>query len=206
MPNRYRAFFDEYHRWELGTPLQSVILHEMFLHATNRGCKEVECMVCWGWQGSTLGLDPQAVLSAIELVGYQTSCKEIQDIYQSVFLLWRLPGLPSCGNKQRKRAIQDICSSLKSQMHRHGYPATTAEGSQQEEEQQPGLSRQEPYEEALRAAHQRVLDTAKALQSNIERLSLRSRGRSWTRSQTHSRSSSRSDSRSRSRGCSRDGS
>ena len=27
-------FLDEYHRWELGVPHWSVILHEMFLHAT----------------------------------------------------------------------------------------------------------------------------------------------------------------------------
>ena len=26
-------FLDEYPRWELGTPHQTVILHEMFLHA-----------------------------------------------------------------------------------------------------------------------------------------------------------------------------
>ena len=26
-------FLDEYPRWELGAPYQSVILHEMFLHA-----------------------------------------------------------------------------------------------------------------------------------------------------------------------------
>ena len=28
-----RLFRDEYPRWELGAPRQSVILHEMFLHA-----------------------------------------------------------------------------------------------------------------------------------------------------------------------------
>ena len=38
----------------------------------------------------------------------------------------------------------------------------------QEEEQQPRSRRQEPYEEALRAVHQRALDTAKALQGDIE--------------------------------------
>ena len=27
-------FLDECHRWELGAPHQSIILHEMFLHAT----------------------------------------------------------------------------------------------------------------------------------------------------------------------------
>ena len=45
-------------------------------------------------------------------------------------------------------------------MHRHGYSTTTAEGMEQEEEQQPRLSRQKLYEEALRAAHQKMLDTA----------------------------------------------
>ena len=74
--------------------------------------------------------------------------------------------------------IQDIHSSLKDQAHRCGYPATTTEGAEQEEEQQPRLSRQELYEEALRVACQRALDTAEALQSDIERLSWRSRGRS----------------------------
>ena len=194
---------NEYPQWELGTPHWSVILHEMFLHAIDRGWKEAECMVCWGCQGSTMGPDPQAGLSAMELVGYLTSHKEIWDIYQSVFLLWRLPGLPSCGNEQRKKMIQDIHSSLEDPMQRHGYPAITTEGAEQEEEQQPRLNRQEPYEEAPRVAHQRTLDTTKALQSDIERLNWRSRGRSWTRSQTHSRSSSRSHSRSTSRSCSR---
>ena len=29
-----KLFLDEYSRWEIGAPHQSVILHEMFLHAT----------------------------------------------------------------------------------------------------------------------------------------------------------------------------
>ena len=79
-----RLFLDEYPRWELGTPHQSVILHEIFLHAADRGWKEAECMVHWG---CVTGPDPGAVQSAMELVGYQTSHKEIQAIYQSVYLL-----------------------------------------------------------------------------------------------------------------------
>ena len=69
-----RLFLDEYPQWELGTPHQSVILHEMFLHAANRGQKEMECMVCWG---CVTGPDPGAVQSTMELVGYWTSRKEI---------------------------------------------------------------------------------------------------------------------------------
>ena len=67
-------------------------------------------------------------------------------------------------------------------MHRHGYSTTTTEGIKQEEEQKPRLNRQEPYEEALRVAHQKVLNTAEALQNDIERLSWIYRGRSQTHS------------------------
>ena len=68
----------------------------------------------------------------------------------------------------------------------HGYLAATGEGSELEEERWPRPNRWEPYEETLRAACQRVLDTAKALQGDIERLSWRTIGRSQTRSKTHS--------------------
>ena len=74
--------------------------------------------------------------------------------------------------------IQDIHSSLEDWMHRCGYPATSTESMGQEEEWWPGLRRQEPYEEALRVACQRVLDTTEALQGDIERLARRNRDRS----------------------------
>ena len=72
-----RLFLDEYPRWELGTPPWSVILHKMFLHAAERGWKEEECMVCWGHWGNISKPNPEAGHSAMELVGYQTSHKEI---------------------------------------------------------------------------------------------------------------------------------
>ena len=134
-------FLDQYPRWELGTPHWSVILHEMFLHAAERGQKEVECMVCQGHQGSTSEPNPEAGHSAMELVGYCTSHKEICDIYQSVNLLRKLLGLPSCGDQLRRRKIHDIHSSFKDQLHRHGYPATTREDPEPEEEWQPRPNR-----------------------------------------------------------------
>ena len=91
-------FLDEYPQWDLGTPHWSVILHEMFLHAAKRGQKEAECMFCQGHQGSMYDPNSEADQSAMELVGYHTSQKEIRDIYQSVYLLQRAPGLPSCGD------------------------------------------------------------------------------------------------------------
>ena len=89
-------FLDEYTQWGLGTPHWLVVLHEMFLHAAGCGQKEAECMFCRGSQGSVPKPDPGADQSAMELVGYQTSRREMRDIYHSMYLLRRPPGSPSC--------------------------------------------------------------------------------------------------------------
>ena len=73
--------------------------------------------------------------SAMELVGYHTSQKEIRDIYQSIYLLQRAPGLPSCRDQLRRKAIQDILSSLKGWLHRHGCSTTARDLEPQEEVQ-----------------------------------------------------------------------
>ena len=96
-------FLDEYPQWGLGTPhlgggVQSIILHVMFLHAAERGWKEAECMVLFNkvlgampTRGSVYDSDSEVDQSAMELVGYHMSQKEIRDIYQSIYLLWRMP-------------------------------------------------------------------------------------------------------------------
>ena len=112
--------------------------------------------------------------SAMELVGYQTSHKEIQDIYHSVYLLRRSPGLPPCGFQQQKDVIHDILSSLGSWLHQWVYPAAAEEtqgpvGGHRSRPRRRGL-----YEEALqeiRAVCQWALETAEVLRSDIERLS-----------------------------------
>ena len=63
-------FLDEYPRWELGAPHQSVILHDMFLHTAEWGQKEAERLVCWGCWGSASEPNLGAGQSAMELVGY----------------------------------------------------------------------------------------------------------------------------------------
>ena len=179
----------------------------MILHAANRGWKEAECLVHWGHWGSALEPDPEAGHSAMELVGYWTSHKEIWDIYQHVYLLLRPPGLPSCGDQLRREMIWDILSSLKDQLHRCSNLATAGEDIEPQEGWQFRPNRWGPYEEALRVVCQRALDTAEALQGDIERLSQRARDRSQTCSRTHSKTHSQSHSRSlsriRSRSCSR---
>ena len=169
-----RLFLDEYPRWELGTPHRAIILHEMFLHTTDRGQKEAEQMVCWGHHGSVYEPGSEADQSAMELVGYHTSWREMRDIDQSIYLLWRAPGLSPCGAQSRRKAIQDILSSLKGWLHRCGCSATIRNLESLKE--QVGLNWHGSYEEALRVAHQRALDTTEALKSNIERLSQWRRG------------------------------
>ena len=144
----------------------------------------------------------------MELVGYQTSCKEIWDIYHSVYLLRRSPGLPPCGAQWRGRVICNILSSLMNQLHRQGYPATTREVQGSKNEWLPRLSRRESHKEALKVAHQRAMETAAVLRSAIERLSQGMRdaplthSRSRSRSRSHSRSHGRCNSQSHPQSCS----
>ena len=91
-------------------------------------------MVYQGHQGSVYDSDSEADQSAMELVGYHTCQKEIRDIYQSVYLLQRAPGLPPFRAQARRKAIQDILSSLKGRLHRHGCSTATGDWEPQEEE------------------------------------------------------------------------
>ena len=109
-----KLFLNEYPRWELGAPHQSIILHEMFLHAAEQGQKEAERLI---HQGSISRPDLEADQSAMELMGYWTSHKEIWDIYHSVYLLRRSPSLPPCGSQWRRVVICNILSSLRSWLH-----------------------------------------------------------------------------------------
>ena len=99
-------FLNEYSQWGLGTPHQLVILHEMFLHAKAWGQKEAERMCCRGCQNSIREPNSEADQSAMGLIGFQTSQKEIREVYHSVYLLNRLRGFPSSGETRRGIAQQ----------------------------------------------------------------------------------------------------
>ena len=75
-----------------------------------------------GHWGSVPKLEPGADQSAMELVGHQTSRKEMRDIYHSVYLLRRTPGTPSCWEQERRRVIHDILASLTVWLQRQTQP------------------------------------------------------------------------------------
>ena len=132
------------------------------------GQKEAEHMHHQGCQSSIPEPNPKADQSAMELVGYRTSRKEIRDVYHSVYLLRRSLGSPSCG-ESRRRAIQDILSSLQTWLQRQTYSAKAKDLGAHEGEW-VGLDPLQSYEAALWATHQKALETAEALRSDLERL------------------------------------
>ena len=56
--------------------------------------------------------------SALCLIGYHTSRKELRDVYYSIYSLTRALGFPSCGEVKRMRAIWEILSSLQERLQR----------------------------------------------------------------------------------------
>ena len=71
-----------------------------------------------GHQGHVREPNSEEDQSALHLIGYHTSQKELRDMYHSVYLLNRAPGFPSCGEVKRRGAIQEILSSLQERLQR----------------------------------------------------------------------------------------
>ena len=101
-------FLEEQARWEKDSPHHLVMLHEMFQHALEKGWREAEHMVCQGCQQGLPKLDPEADVPTVQLVGLQTSRKEIQSLYHEVYKLWRLPGSPP----REPELMVEVVSSL----------------------------------------------------------------------------------------------
>ena len=97
----------------------------------------------------------------------------MRDVYHDVYLLNRAPGFPSCGEATRRRAIQEILSSLQDRLQRQ--TSCTEAGDALENERESAL---QTYEVALQIACQKVVETTAALQSNLDRLNNELRGRS----------------------------
>ena len=65
-------------------------------------------MVHQGCQQELPKLDPEADVSAIQLVGPQTSKEEIQSLYLEVYKLWRLLGSPP----REPELMEEVVSSF----------------------------------------------------------------------------------------------
>ena len=190
-------FLDGYIRWEVGSPDCSVNLHEMFLHATEQGQKEVEQMICQGHWHSLPNLDLQADVSAVQLVGPQPSKEEFKDLYYQVYKLRRLPESPPWGSERMEKLATKIVSFLIDCLGQKG-------GRPLQGLQEPGLADIQPPRSKTprrgrrdtsterdltkaREGHWKALATMAALVEEIERLSW-SVTRGWPGICAHSRS------------------
>ena len=71
--------------------------------------EQLICQDCW--QGRP-GPDTRVDIPAIQLMGYNISWEEIQELYNEVYMLRRLPGASPCGPEWAKELTQDILSSM----------------------------------------------------------------------------------------------
>ena len=116
--------------------------------------------------------------SALHLIGYHTSHKELRDVYYSIYSLNRVPGFPSCGKVKRMRAIREILSLLQERLQRWT-PSAEAEDVPENE---MGSIPLPTYEAALQDVCHKVIQTAASLQNDLDRLNSELRGRSQTHS------------------------
>ena len=97
-------------------------MHEMFQHAAAEGQKEAEQIVCQGCWQKLPQLTLEVGISAIQLVGPETSKEELQELYLEVYKLHRLPGSPS----GEPVLLEEVLSSLEDHQGQRGERASAA--------------------------------------------------------------------------------
>ena len=161
-------------KWEADSPHHLVMLYEMFKHAIDQGQKEAKQTVCQGHQQGLPKLNPEVDVSAIQLVGPQTTKEEIQSLYLEVYKQQRLPGSPP----GELELIEEVVSSFKDCQ---GWKEEEASGTTvrprltdiwPSRSRTPGKGRREALVErslaTVREAHQKTLAMAANLEEEIE--------------------------------------
>ena len=164
-------FLKGWAKWEKDSPYHLAMMYKMFRHAANEGQKEAEHTVCQGcWEGLPK-LDPEADLSAVQLVSPETTKEEILSLYLEVYKQQRLPGSPPGGPE----LMQEVVSSFESCQGRKESRASSATARPLSKASQPSKSGVPGRKETLverslanvREAHQKALATAAVLEGAI---------------------------------------
>ena len=135
-------------------------------------------MICQGHQHGLLRLDPKVDVSAIQLVGPQTSKGEFRALYYEVYKIRRLLGSPPWELERMEELAIEIVSPLKDNLGQKGGEPLQRMGEPGPADIWPPRSktprrgrRDTSTERGLakaREAHQRALATAAALEEEIE--------------------------------------
>ena len=87
-------FLEAQEQWAKDSLHCLIILHEMFSHATSKGWKEAEQVVCQGHQWHMPQLDPEVGVPAVQLVHLEIGREKLIKLYLEVYKLHRLPSSP----------------------------------------------------------------------------------------------------------------
>ena len=124
--------------------------------------------------------NPQEDQSALHLIGYHTSQKELRDVYHSVYLLNKALGSLSCGEVNGRVQSGRSLSLLQERLQRW----TSSADAKDAPENEMGSASLPIYEVALQDVCQKVMETAASLQNDLDRLDNEMRGRLWARNQS----------------------
>ena len=131
-------------------------------------------MVHQGCQEGLPKLDPEADLSAIQLVSPETTKEEILSLYQEVYKQQRLPGSPAGGPE----LMQEVLSTFEGCQGQREDRVSSATVKSQSKDPQPSRGGVPGEKETsvewslanMRKAHQKALTAVAALEGEIERL------------------------------------
>ena len=179
-------------QWAKDSPYCMVILHKMFQHAAAEGQKEAEWIIHQGCWQNLPQLDPEAGITAIQLMGPETSKEELLELYLEVYTLHRLPGSPP----GEPAILEEVLSSLPDHQgcEEEKAPAAMArpcpEVPNSSRSSIPHKGKKDNSVERSLAmvckAHQKVLAMAATLEEEIERLNC-TRNHSELRARSKSR-------------------
>ena len=170
-------FLEGQTKWEADSPHHIMMLYEMSQHTVDQGWKEVEQTVHWGCQWELPKLDPEADVSAGQLVGPQTSKEEIQSLYLEVYKQQRLLGSPPREPKLLEEVVSSFedCQGWKQKEASEMAVRSWSTDIWPPRSRTPGMGRREASVERslakVREAHQKALAMVAALEEEIELLS-----------------------------------
>ena len=167
-------FLNAQNHWADDSPQHLVILHEMFLHATAEGQKEVEGVMHQGYRWHMPQLDPRVDLPAIQLVHPKIGRRELLDLYLEVYKLHWLPGSPL----GELAILQEISSAIPGPTSEEEQSPNTQRSSSHRdlcppEDSHPHWERGRALDRSLARVckvHPQMLSTVATLEEEIERL------------------------------------
>ena len=146
----------------------------MFLHATSKGWKEAEQVVCQGHWQHMAQLDPQAGVPTIQLVHLETGKEELLDLYLEVYKLPRLPSSPPAELAILKEVSSALpCHSLEEECTPDAQRHPNPKDFHPPQSRPPQQERESLLDRSLTRVcevHQKALSTAATLEEEIEKL------------------------------------